>query len=223
MGVNYFITPPGRKLVFFAAGTTTVGLFLINYVPHTFGLDRYKAFVQSYRNGQPMTLSPKVVERINEAANILKVDNKNMIKPFTVYGFDLFSAGSTKTKFGAIMGIPFNYTIGNVEDIKKSGVCYRGKEVNWNTESGKLLGDALVLTNDEQVFGICKTLLQLQTNHVLMNSLFPSVSFIMVYSVGHYLNQSLNLLRRPQFVIEDVHVLHSYSFRNWILELYERL
>ncbi|XP_046810011.1 transmembrane protein 177 [Lucilia cuprina] len=125
-------------------------------------------------------------------------------------------SGSTKTKFGAIMGIPFNYTIGNVEDIKKSGVCYRGKEVNWNTESGKLLGDALVLTNDEQVFGICKTLLQLQTNHVLMNSLFPSVSFIMVYSVGHYLNQSLNLLRRPQFLRMSMYfILTLFGIGSW--------
>ncbi|XP_065369912.1 transmembrane protein 177 [Calliphora vicina] len=199
MVLNYFISRSGRKIMTILAGTTTAGLFLVNYVPHTFGLDRYKKIIQCYRNGQPLSLSPKQIELLNDAAKIIDIDisERYMLNPFSVFGFDLFSAGSTNSKFGAIIGIPFNYDIDNVADIQNCGVCYRGEKVNWNTESGKLLEDALVLTNDEKLFGLCQILLQLQTHHVLMNSLFPSVSFLTVYSIGHYLNQSLDLLRRP--------------------------
>lgn len=46
---SYFKTEKGRKLVFYAAGATTVGLFLGNFLPHTFGLKYYRDFVQCYQ------------------------------------------------------------------------------------------------------------------------------------------------------------------------------
>lgn len=47
------------------------------------------------RNGSPQLLSSKIIERLNEASNILEIDftEKLLIKPFSVYGFELFSAG----------------------------------------------------------------------------------------------------------------------------------
>lgn len=218
MGLAYFTSRSGRKFVLVLAGTATTGLFLLNYVPHTFGLDRYRQFMQCYRNGQPLPLSPKLIERLSKAAHLLNLDdfNKNALQPFLVYGFDIFLAGSTNSKFGAIIGIPFNFEADNFEDIKRSVVCYQGNQINWNTSAGKLLEEGLVLTKDEQIFGLCKVLLQLQTHHILMNSLFPSVSFLMVYSVGHYLNKSLNLLRRPIFLRMCMYfILGLFGFGSW--------
>lgn len=46
---GYFTTANGRKITFFLAGSTAVGLMLINFVPHTLGLNYYKDFIQCYR------------------------------------------------------------------------------------------------------------------------------------------------------------------------------
>lgn len=46
---GFFKTETGRKLVFYAAGTTTAGLFVGNFLPHTFGLKYYRDFVQCYQ------------------------------------------------------------------------------------------------------------------------------------------------------------------------------
>lgn len=57
--------------------------------------------------------------------------------------------------------------------------------------------DAIVLTEDEQLFGLCKSVLQLRTHRVLLNSLFPSFSLLSMYTIGTYLNLRMNLLAGP--------------------------
>lgn len=49
--LRYFKTQSGKKLVFYLAGSTTLGLFLANYLPNTLGLQYYKNFYQCYRYG----------------------------------------------------------------------------------------------------------------------------------------------------------------------------
>jgi len=46
---GFFKTESGRKLVFYAAGTTTLGLFVANFIPHTLGLKYYRDFVTCYQ------------------------------------------------------------------------------------------------------------------------------------------------------------------------------
>jgi len=70
------------------------------------------------------------------------------------------------------------------------------QQINWSSPSGKLLEEAIVLNEDEQIFGLSKAVLQLQTHRVLLNSIFPSVSFLMVYTMGHFLNLRLDLFAR---------------------------
>lgn len=195
----FFATEAGRKVSAFGAGATMVGLFLGNFVPHSFGLKFYKDFVQSYENGIARPLPEKVLKRVEACMEKLNIPQyeKKIIQPFTVFGFDLFHAGSTKYKFGALLGIPVNYSYNTESDIKRSEVYFRGQPINWNSESGKLLQEAIVLQEDEQMFGICKSLLKTQSHRVLISSLFPSLSFLTVYTIGHYLNMSLKLFARP--------------------------
>ncbi|XP_055919768.1 transmembrane protein 177 [Eupeodes corollae] len=196
---SYFTTPFGRKLTFIAAGTTTVGLFIGNFIPHTFFLDKYQEFVQCYKDGIPRPVPPEIKERLERAMNILNVPayERRVLKPFTVYGFDMFSAGSTKSKYGGIIGIPTNYSYTSIDNIDRSEIRFRTEQIKWGSESGQMLQEALVLKEDEQIFGMCKTILEMQTQRVLLNSAFPSISFLAVYSVGSYLNQRMNLLAKP--------------------------
>lgn len=158
--------------------------------------------MQCYQNGLPRPVPQKVLDRVEDAMDKLKVHEfeRKLIKPFTVFGFDLFQAGSTKYRSGAILGIPVNYCYNNINEINRNEVRFRNEEINWNSESGKLLQEAIILTEDEKVFGLCSSILQVQTHRVLLNSLFPSISFLSMYTLGRYLNMNLNLFARPMGV-----------------------
>ncbi|XP_016993832.2 transmembrane protein 177 [Drosophila takahashii] len=195
---SYFKTEKGRKLVFYAAGATTVGLFVGNFLPHTFGLKYYREFVQCYQHGVERPVPEAVQQRLEKALDKLGLTpfERKFVKPFTVFGFDLFQAGTTKLRFGGALGIPVNYGYGSTEEIKRADIRFRDQQINWSSPSGKLLEQAIVLNDDEQIFGLSKAVLQLQTHRVLLNSIFPSVSFLMVYTIGHFLNLRLDLFAR---------------------------
>ncbi|XP_073828751.1 transmembrane protein 177-like [Musca autumnalis] len=194
-----FIGTGGSKKAFVAAGATTLGLFLFNYVPNTFGLEYYKNFLQCYKHGEPVKISPKILDRFEKAKEIcgLEKHELSLVKPFSVFGFEVSLVGCTKTRFGAIVGVPANFEYDSVNDIKRSEIRFRDQAIDWTSESGRFLEQALILTEEEQIFAFCKALLQAKTQYVLMNSLFPSLSFLTVYTVGSYLNSSLGLLARP--------------------------
>ncbi|XP_075156514.1 transmembrane protein 177 [Haematobia irritans] len=213
-----FIGAGSSKKAFFAAGATTIGLFIFNYVPHTFGTEYYKNFLQCYKQGQPVAVSKKLQERFERAKGIceLEAHEDHFAKPFSIFGFDVSLVGSTKSRFGAFVGIPANYEYDSVSDIKRNEIRFRDQEIDWNSESGKYLEESLVLTEDEQIFGFCKALLQAKTQYVLLNSIYPSLSFLTVYSVGSYLNSSLGLLARP-FSLRLVmySILGLFGFGSW--------
>ncbi|XP_030375530.1 transmembrane protein 177 [Scaptodrosophila lebanonensis] len=197
MNRGFFHTSKWRKFSFYAAGATTCGLFLGNYVPHTFGLPYLLHFVQCYENGVERAVPSIVQTRLEKALDMLHTElHRKSLRSFTVFGFDLYYAGSTKYRFGGALGIPVNYGYTSPDDINYSEIRFRNKKIEWNSPSSKLLQQSLVLDETEQIFGFCKTVLQLKTNYVLLNSIFPSLSFLMVYSVGHYLNLRLNLFAR---------------------------
>ncbi|XP_037949768.1 transmembrane protein 177-like [Teleopsis dalmanni] len=196
---EFFVTKRGRQTTLIVSGATAVSLFMGNFLPHTFGLGYYKDFVQSYQNGIPREVPENVKQRLEKAMDILQLRRyeRLIIRPFTVVGFDLFQAGSIKYRFGSEFGIPVNYSYASPNDIKRSEIRFRDKEINWNSESGKLLEESIVLTEQEQIFSFCKSILQLQTHKILMNSIFPSITFIGMYAVGNYVNLRNNFYARP--------------------------
>uniref|UniRef100_A0A1A9WQF2 Transmembrane protein 177 n=1 Tax=Glossina brevipalpis TaxID=37001 RepID=A0A1A9WQF2_9MUSC len=214
---GYFTTTSGKKVTFFLAGTATIGLVLVNFVPHTVGLNYYKDFIQCYRNGEPLPISEKVAKRFSRAKDMLNI--KKTVYPvetFSVFGFDLFNAGYTKSRFGIKIGVPVNYDYDSIDSVKWNEITYKNKEINWDSENGKLLKQSIVLTEAEQTFGFCKALLQAQTNSVILNSIFPAITFLAMYTFGRYLNLSQGLLSRP-FGLRMVMytILGSFGYGSW--------
>lgn len=118
--------------------------------------------------------------------------------------------GSIKYRFGAILGIPVNYSFESEDDINKQDIRFRNELINWDSEMGKLLQESIILKEDEQIFGLCRAILQLQTHYILLNSLFPTGTFLFIYTVGNVLNQKLNLLVRPLSV--SIWSLENFKF-----------
>lgn len=216
---NFFASDRGRN---FALGTTVaaaMGSALINFIPHTFFVDKHRDLTSSYKyfsfllnlmvnliiflflcsNGVLRQTPETIRKKYDLALELLKVSDfdRNFLKPYMVFGFDTYSIGSTKFKYGALTGIPTNYMYTSPNDIERGEITIRGQKVNWSSEGGKNLEHALVLTDDEQVFGIAREIIQLQTQKVLLNSIFPCASIVGVYTMAHALNTKLLLLQRP--------------------------
>lgn len=115
-----------------------------------------------------------------------------------VSGFDLYSIGSTKFRDGCLVGIPVNYTYTASDEIPRTEITVRGyDQVDWSSTAGKLLQEGLVLSEPEQIFGMCREILELRSHKVLFNSIFPVGSILLYYSITSTINTRNQLFRGP--------------------------
>ncbi|XP_055626359.1 transmembrane protein 177 [Toxorhynchites rutilus septentrionalis] len=197
--LSYFVTEPGQRLALYGSGCLTVGLFAANFLPHTIGIGYYKEFIQAFRDGKQRELSEKLRYRFERAVKLLNLSTfeKKFVSPFVVIGFDVFNAGYMKSRFGGIVGIPINFEYGSAADIEKSEVVLCDQKINWSSEGGKLLEESLVLSEDEQVFGIAREILILNTHKKLIQSIIPAASWMFVYGTAATMNARGNFYARP--------------------------
>jgi len=115
-----------------------------------------------------------------------------------VSGFDLYSIGSTKFRDGSLVGIPVNYTYTASDEIPRTEITVRGyDQVDWSSTAGKLLQEGLILSEPEQIFGMCREILELKSHKVLFNSLYPVGSILLYYSITSTVNTKNQLFKRP--------------------------
>lgn len=134
------------------------------------------------------------------ALNSVKVTDseRDFFVPFMVAGFDLYSIGSTKFRDGALVGIPVNYTYTASDEIPRTEITVKGHEqVNWGSEAGKLLQEGLIVSEPEQIFGMCREILELKSHKVLLNSLYPVGATLLYYSISSSINSKNQLFKRP--------------------------
>lgn len=137
---------------------------------------------------------------------------------------DLFIC-STKFRYGALVGIPINYTYAAASDIQKSDIIIRGNPVDWNSQGGKLLEESLVLAEDEQIFAIAREIIQLQNNNVYLKSFSGCGAFVMYYVITSNLNSKLRLFYRPLsfravlYTIVGLFVFGNYALLNDVCQV----
>ncbi|KYN39041.1 hypothetical protein ALC56_06467 [Trachymyrmex septentrionalis] len=121
--------------------------------------------------GTEVPLSSKVQQIIQKVMSDLKLsdDVKNAIKPVSVFGFDLLHAGTLNAKYGAILGIPINFT-STVEQLHKN-LQIKQEPVDWQREDAKAFLKAVTFSEDAQKFAIAREILRIQAEEPCFNSL----------------------------------------------------
>lgn len=140
------------------------------------------------------------MRKFEKAAALVKLTDaeRNVFEPFIVSGFDLFSIGSTKFRNGAYVGVPINYAYTAADEIPRTEITVKGyDQVDWSSKGGELLQEALILTENEQVFGIAREMMELRTHDVTINSLLASGAIVSYYSFTNGINQKNQLYGRP--------------------------
>ncbi|XP_059622343.1 transmembrane protein 177 [Phlebotomus argentipes] len=209
-----------NKVVWAYRGATGAAIltFCAYYAPHTLLLSRYKDFMTCYECGKETKLPEKILDRFDKACRLLPLKDREvkLLKPFCSFGFDLFQAGTTKSHYGALIGIPFNYFYSSEPEIDRTNVKLQTKSVNWNSEDGKLLAESLILKEDEQIYGMAHSILMTSSHQKLLNASYASGSILGVYALGYFINRKLQTLTRPFIFRGVIYCLVSFfGFGMW--------
>lgn len=100
------------------------------------------------------------------------------------------------------------------------------KKVDWSSETGMKLADALILPENVQKFAICREILMTHNNKVFFESVYPFACLFFVYNLSQYLNKRLNLyaantsLRASFYTIVGLFGLGAYFLMKDMTEVY---
>lgn len=196
---GFWSTPRGRQVTFGVSVTAAISAFTLNYTPHGFLQYKYREFIANYHQGTERPVTDKLKDKVDIAQDLLQLESfeKKFVSSFMVSGFDVRHLGSLRLRFGANVGIPINFTYTSSDSIDKGAVIVRGQPVDWNSKGGHLLKEALVLKDDEQIFGICSELLYMRDKNLLLHSLFPTTGIFVYYLMTHNINSKLHMFHRP--------------------------
>ncbi|XP_050347142.1 transmembrane protein 177 [Nymphalis io] len=197
--ISWFLSEKGRKFSFAVVTSTGLALTAARFSLHTFLLGKYKDFVHYYSNGKPAELPSELHKKYEKCLDLLEMSavHRKLIQPFCVFGYDLFHAGSTSSKFGALVGIPINFTYKSLNDVEQQNVQVNQKTLDLSSEIGKKLGESLILTDKVKEFAICREMLMTQNNKIIFESVYPFLCIFLVYNFSQYMNRRLNLYVAP--------------------------
>ncbi|KAI8440081.1 hypothetical protein MSG28_001504 [Choristoneura fumiferana] len=117
------------------------------------------------KDGRPDEFPKELNDRYKKCLDILNISDvhRKLVSPFTVFGFDLFHAGSCNSKYGVAVGIPVNFTYKSVSYLENMDIKVNQNNIDWTSETGQKLANALILPEDVQQFAICREILMTQT------------------------------------------------------------
>lgn len=185
---------------------TAVGYYAV-LAPHTVFLKKYRYMVARYQMGKEVPLNSKIQQRIQTVMDDLKLPNdiRNAIKPFSVFGFDLLHAGSLNARYGAILGIPANFT-STAEEIHQN-LQIKEESVDWTRQDAKAFLQAVMLSENAQKFAIAHEILRIQAEEPYFNSLGLALTIAALwtlYSIVSYrfrLRDGNTIVRRTFYAV----------------------
>lgn len=188
---------------------TVIGYYTV-LMPHTVFLKKYRYVMATYQLGKETPLGSKIEQRIQRVMDDLKlpVDVRDAVKPFSVFGFDLFHAGTLSAKYGAILGIPANF-ISTTEELREN-LQIKEESVDWTRQDAQAFLRAMRLSESAQKFAIARELLRIQAEEPYFNSLGLAViiaTLLTLYSFVSYrfrLREGNAMMRRTFYVVFPV-------------------
>ncbi|KAF2882492.1 hypothetical protein ILUMI_23676 [Ignelater luminosus] len=199
---EWFLKESGKKFVFGSAVAASISIAAVNILPHTFLLNQFRDVVRLYKNGFTVPVPSQIEERFDRTLNLLEIPDKEQkqFKPFMVYGFDIFSAGTFSSKYGVIVGIPISFSYSDGGVIDKNAIRINEQSVPWELEEGKLLLKSLTLSEKAQIYAMAREIELRKTAKYFIDTFGAVASFIAAYGIGNHLNTKLNLFARPRAV-----------------------
>ncbi|XP_034070976.1 transmembrane protein 177 [Gymnodraco acuticeps] len=209
--------------------TSCGGVFGANMFYHMFPDMTYRQLYQAWSKGEPVTMSEKLQDVFQQVLKDYGISSPDNFSAFASYGFHPVGAGVPWLPAGAKIGIPanFNSTSDDSKGITNRTIFIDGKAVDWSSEVGSALQEALVLSLGAQKFAIAREVARLQSAGPVLNAAVAPVCLggVWVYSV--LMKQLFGLHTGPLLFRGGVNILAlgigavsfflaSDSVRSWI-------
>ncbi|XP_036427482.1 transmembrane protein 177 [Colossoma macropomum] len=148
------------------------GVFAANIFYHVFPENTYRKLYQAWSKGEPAVLSDKLEDVFQQVLKDSSVGSPSKYSAFAAYGFHPVGAGVPWLPLGAQIGIPanFNSTADDPSGITNRTILINGKEVEWDSEVGTALKDALLLSRDAQKFAVAREVTRLDGGGPLLQA-----------------------------------------------------
>ncbi|XP_053545774.1 transmembrane protein 177 [Bombina bombina] len=181
---------------------SSVGLFAVNITYHVFPEQTFRALYQGWYKGQPAELTENLQNRFQEVLQDLQVRSSTDYTPFAAFGFHPVSAGIPWLPSGCLIGIPANYsnTQENGVGIMDRVLMINGKEVDWNSEHGTYLQQALHFSVEAQKFSLAREVVHAQSNSPVIQAFVAPSCFTGVCLSGVAIKQILGLYSGPMIL-----------------------
>ncbi|XP_034550348.1 transmembrane protein 177 [Notolabrus celidotus] len=189
--------------------TSCGGVFAANMFYHVFPDISYRKLYQAWHKGEPVELSEKLEDVFQQVMKDYGSSSSKSISAFASFGFHPVGAGVPWLPAGAQIGIPanFNSTTDDPSGITNRTIFINGEVVDWSSDTGSALKEALVFSLDAQKFAIAREVARLQSGGPVLTAVVAPfcLSGVWVYSV--VLKQMFGLHTGPPLLRGAVNAL----------------
>uniref|UniRef100_A0A1A8I7T7 Transmembrane protein 177 n=1 Tax=Nothobranchius kuhntae TaxID=321403 RepID=A0A1A8I7T7_NOTKU len=163
------------------------GVFAANMFYHVFPDLSYRQLYQAWCKGEPVMLSEKLECLFQQVLKDYNVSSTKNFLAFASFGFHPVGAGVPWLPAGVQIGIPanFNSTLDDPSGITNRNVFINDKMVDWSSEAGCALKEALLFSVEAQKFAIAREVARLQSGGPVMSAAVAPFCLggVWVYSV----------------------------------------
>ncbi|CAG0914662.1 unnamed protein product [Notodromas monacha] len=194
---RFWASEAGRRTAGTLVGVASVSGALLHIIPHGPLYEEYASIFQAYYEGFPVSLRPEVRELAEKVRDeVAASTSDNNVKFYVNCGFDPVTIGSTKTRFGATVGLPYNINYVSTEDINRVELNLNEKLFPSSSAEGKKVLETLILSKDAQKFLIARELEIAHSYRVWISAFSTAGIIFLVYLWSHKFNKHLNLFSR---------------------------
>ncbi|XP_056146038.1 transmembrane protein 177 [Lampris incognitus] len=189
--------------------TSCSGVFAAKIFYHVFPDMSYRPLYQAWHKGQPAVLSDKLEDVFQQVLKDYGISSPSNYCAFASFGFHPVGAGVPWLPAGSQIGIPanFNSTPDDMGGITNRSIFINGKTVDWDSDSGGALREALVFSPEAVKFSIAREVARLQSGGPLLSAGVAPVCLggVWVYSI--FLKQIFGLYAGPVLLRGAVNIL----------------
>lgn len=153
-----------------------------------------------------MPLTAKVQQTIQRVMDDLKLpdDVRNVIKPFSVFGFDVFQAGTLGAEYGAVLGIPANFNC-TTERLRQE-LQLKDEPLDWSRQDARTFLSSLTLSENARRFAIAREILRIQAEEPRFNSLHLALTVAVLWTLYNAITLRLQLRDRNVIMCRSLYV-----------------
>ncbi|XP_053926231.1 transmembrane protein 177 [Cuculus canorus] len=186
-----------RKITLLAV--SCMGLFSTNLSYHLFPEQTFKLLHECWSEGQPAELSQKLCGVFQDVLRDTNVKSTDSYRAFAASGFLPVSAGIPWLPAGSLVGIPPNFdsTAEDEKGIVNHVVVINGKEVDWESNEGVALKEALTFSLEAQKFAIAREVAYLRSGSPLASAIVAPTCLAGTFLCGKVIKLHLGLSSGP--------------------------